>query len=182
MNAMKALAKDLLTEVESVDDYQAAKTLLIDKIALSQDLQRWAIDYAVETFLSSEWRSGRAARWRADVKAESPPEEPAFGGGARVATRSSPSFEVRRGFAAAVLRAKDVLLMDWEMGPGVRMKDATRPLLQKYAANNEAQSEVMHYRATWYRRVAALLPNDTTPVKAVLREADLEREGRKARE
>lgn len=187
MNAMKALAKELLREVESVDDYQAAKALLLDKLAADQKLRQVAIEFAVETFLSNEWRAGRSARWRASAVSVEPLVEPAFGGGVRSATPPSParsqtSFALRRKFADVVLRAKETLLMDWELSPGVRMKDATRAMLHKHAALNESQASVMSGRAEWYRRVAALLPDDKTPVQAVLREADLRREERKAKD
>lgn len=191
MNAMKALAKELLREVQTVDDYAAAKALLLDKITTDPQWQQVAIEYAVETYLANEWRAGRSARWRyigTDPTAE-PRVEPAFGGGARPAPEAIPSpvrtkvsFAVRRQFAEAVLRAKETLLMDYELGPGTRMKDSTRGDLLRFAGINESQAAPMLERAKWYRRVAALLPDDRTRVGAVLREADLRREEKKAKD
>lgn len=184
MNTMKALAKELLREVQTVDDYAAAKALLLDRLATDHKLRQVAIEFAVETFLANEWRAGRSARWRAAADVETPRMEPAFGGGVRVAapSRTKASFEIRRKFADAVLKAKETLLMDWELSPGVRMRDATRDVLNKHATLNESQASVMSERAEWYRRVAALLPDGKTAVGAVLREADLRREERKAKD
>ena len=189
MNAMKALAKELLREVETIDDYQAAKALLLDKMATDQKLRQVAIEFAVETFLANEWRAGRSARWRAAAVSADPVTAPAFGGGmisrpqpTTSIGRAEASFVLRRKFADVVLRAKETLLMDWELSPGVRMKDATRDVLNKHATLNESQASVMSSRAAWYRGVAALLPDGKTPVGAVLREADLRREERKAKD
>jgi hypothetical protein len=181
---MKALAQELLREVQTVDDYQAAKALLLDRMATDQKLRQVAVEFAVETFLANEWRSGRSARWKATAVSVEPRTEPAFGGGVRTALPPTPkaSFAIRRQFADVVLRAKETLLMDWEMSPGVRMKDATRDVLVKHAALNESQAAPMLERAAWYRRVAALLPDHRTAVGAVLREADLRREEKKAKD
>jgi hypothetical protein len=180
MNTMKALAKELLREVQTIDDYQAAKTLLLDKIATDQMLRQVAIEFAVETFLANEWRAGRSARWRASAAvSDELRTEPAFGGGVRAAP---PTFALRRKFAEVVLEAKKTLLLDWELSPGVRMRDATREILSKHAALNESQASVMSCRAAWYRGLAALLPDAKTRVGAVLRESDLRREERKAKD
>lgn len=186
MNAMKALARDLLREVQTVDDYQTAKALLLEKISTDQHLRSVAIDYAVETFLSNEWRAGRSARWSATAEAAEAAEarsEPAFGGGLRPAlpARSKASFVLRRKFADVVLKAKETLLMEWELGPGIRMKDATRDVLLKHAGINESQAAPMLERARWYREVSALLPNGRARVGDVLREADLKRAEKKAK-
>lgn len=185
MNAMKALAKELLREVQTVDDYEVAKALLLDRVGADNKLRQVAIEFAVETFLANEWRAGRSARWRASGESAEPVTEPAFGGGVRtvpVAARSKATFALRRQFADVVLKAKETLLMDWELSPGVRMRDATRDVLCKHAALNESQASVMSSRAEWYRRVAALLPDTKTPVHAVLREADLRREEKRAKD
>ena len=185
MAGLKALAKELLHEVQTANDYEAARTLLLDRIIGTtklSDLQRWAIEYAVEAILRREWGSGRRGKWETASHSAAEPNEPAFGGGTRPLHRSRATFVGRRQFAEAVKGLKDELLMEWELDLGVRMRNATRPLLLKLASRDETQSVTMHQRATWYRRVAALLPNDTTEVWSVLREADLEREQRKAKE
>lgn len=167
MNAIQQLVKTVLEEVDG-DDIQAAKDLALRRVQGDATLLAAFVQWAVGVAIDAEWRAGRAARWQSQDRDVSV-NEPAFGGGV-----STPSPALLHGMRHEIARAKQ-RLMDYEMEPGKRFGDCNASDIERAETRLRKQAGTMNLRADYMRSARGLLPDRTTLVKDVLREADLQR-------
>jgi len=87
------------------------------------------------------------------------------------ASNPTPIDKTQRGHRVmALARGNALMLLDWRLPDGTRMRDATKPQLRKAAELQYKQGTTMVNDSKWYARVADNLKDDKTKVGSVLKE------------
>ncbi len=132
-----------------------------------------------DTDVAAEWLSGRLED--PAIRKVVAADIVAMAAGAAIrAVRSSDRAliddDMRRRQAGEVLAragAVDRALMDYPLPFGGVLADATRAEISRAVEHYRVSSKTALMRAAWLERVGAKLPDDATPVRAALTEADL---------
>lgn len=166
--------------MESCDnDVEQAKKLARVRLeeARYEELRTILWHDAIDVEIDQLWRSGRSVRKREAVSASSEFRMPSVTPPLRMAPQPLGKGEVStpNPLMMEALGRRVAGLMHFEMPNGTMLAEWTKRNLVEHARKVISAGESATRTGRWFLAVAEMLPRDTTRVKDVLVEADLER-------
>lgn len=183
MSTLQSAARSFMHEAQGDvnEAKRIARTKLKEDTTFAQMLKPMLVDYAIERILDDLWRSGRADHWQRNIEETdmapivASPAARAEVVGPRVLQKgetSQPSAALMGGLHQELELTG---YMAFQMPNGTLLGDWQRAHLEQFAKSVIKQGRSTMATGYFLKNVAALLPKNTSRVRDVLTNNDLER-------